>query len=131
MKAELVRNDLVLPEMSYKIVGCAYEVFKELGPGLLEKVYQKGMAKALTKAELRFEQQIRYELMCDGEKMATSYFDFLVEDKVVVELKRGKFFFNAEIEQVLHYLKTSDKKLGLIIRFTDEGARFKRVVNIR
>ncbi|MBI3509986.1 MAG: GxxExxY protein [Bacteroidetes bacterium] len=129
MKAELLRKDLVYPELSYKIVGCAFEVFKALGPGLLEKSYQKALAVSLIANGLAFKEQMKYDMLFHGEKVATNYFDFLVEDKIVIELKRGKFDYPSELDQVLQYLKASGKLLGIIIRFTENGVQFKRIVN--
>ncbi|HTL83279.1 MAG TPA: GxxExxY protein [Bacteroidia bacterium] len=130
MKAELQRKDLVYPELSYKIVGCAFEVFKTLGPGLLEKSYQKAMAVSLRAAGLSFREQVKYDVLFHGEKVATNYFDFLVEDKVVIELKRGKFDYTNELEQVSQYLKSSGKQLGILIRFSERGVQSKRIVNL-
>jgi GxxExxY protein len=130
MKATLERNDLLYPELSYKIVGCAFEVFKEIGPGHLEKVYQRALAIAFRNAGLKFTEQIRYDVEFHNEKVGFGFFDFLVEEKIIVELKRGKTYINKETDQVIGYLKTSDLKLGIIIRFTPEGARCKRLINL-
>lgn len=130
MKATLERNDLLYPELSYKIVGCAFEVFKEIGPGHLEKIYQRALAIAFRKAGLNFIEQPRYDLNFQNERVGYGFLDFLVEEKIIVELKRGKTYLNKEVDQVVDYLKTSNLKLGIIIRFTSEGARFKRLINL-
>ena len=130
MKATLERNDLLYPELSYKIVGCAFDVFKEIGPGHLEKVYQKALAIAFRNAGLSFIEQIRYDVKYHNEKVGYGFFDFLVERKIIIELKRGKISFKKEVDQVVDYLKSSNLQLGIIIRFTPEGAGFKRLVNL-
>ncbi len=130
MKATLERNDLLYPELSYKIVGCAFEVFKEIGPGHLEKVYQRALAIAFRKAGLNFIEQIRYDVKFCDENVGFGFVDFLVEEKIIVELKRGKIYLKKEVDQVVDYLKKSDLSLGIIIRFTPEGARFKRLINL-
>jgi GxxExxY protein len=130
MKATLERNDLLYPELSYKIIGCAFEVFKEIGPGHLEKVYQRALAIAFRNAGLSFIEQIRYDVKFHNEKVGYGFFDFQVEEKIIVELKRGKTYINKEVEQVVDYLKTSKLKLSIIIRFTPEGVRFKRLINL-
>jgi GxxExxY protein len=130
MNAEVKTQDFLCEELSYKIIGCAYEVFNQIGPGHLEKIYLKALAKAFQAKNILYKEQIPYDVMFSGEKIGRGRFDFLVEEKVIVELKRGKFYFAKEINQVSEYLKTNNLKLGLIIRFTPDGVRVKRVVNI-
>lgn len=130
MRAPVNRNDLLYPELSYEIVGCAYDVHNELGGGLLEKVYQKAMSVGFEKRGLSFSEQVHYPITYDGEKVGSGFFDFLVEEKVVVELKRGSHFSRSHIHQVLAYLKQSDLQLGILIHFGLEEVRFKRIINI-
>ncbi|MDQ3110078.1 MAG: GxxExxY protein [Bacteroidota bacterium] len=130
MKATLERKDLLYPELSYRIVGCAFDVFKEIGPGHLEKTYQRALALSFRQAGISFTEQVRYDVKFHNEKAGYGFCDFLVEDKIIVELKRGKSFVNKEVDQVIDYLKKSNLQLGLIIRFTHEGARCKRLINL-
>ena len=126
----LQNDDLLYPELSYKIVGCAFDVFREIGGDHREKIYQRAMSSALRRAGLKFVEQKKQTVHYHGENVGNGFSDLLVEDKIIVELKRGKNYFEKELEQLLDYLKTSKLQLGIIIRFTPNGARFKRVVNI-
>ena len=83
MKAALERNDLLYPELCYKVVGCAFDVFKEIGPGHLEKVYQRSLALAFNNAGIKFKEQIRYDVKYHNEKVGYGFFDFLIEDKLL------------------------------------------------
>ena len=130
MKATLERNDLLHPELSYKVVGCAFDVYREIGSGHLEKVYQNAMSKAFRNANLKFVEQVRYNVKYHNENVGYGFFDFLIEDKIIVELKRGKSYLDKEMDQVVEYLKMSNLQLGIIIRFTPEGAKFKRIINL-
>lgn len=123
------RQDLIYPELSYKLVGLAYNVFNELGHGHLEKIYQKAYAKELKEAEIIFKEQAPYQVIYKEEVIGNNYLDFLVEDKVIVELKRSDFHAKKYIDQVSNYIKVSDLKLALLINFTSNGVRIKRVVN--
>lgn len=129
MRPTINKKDLLFPELSYEIVGCAYDVHNELGGGLLEKVYQKAMAVGLKKRNIAFTEQAHYPIEYQGEKVGTGFFDFLIEDKVVVELKRGSHFSRTHIQQVLAYLKQSKLKLGILIHFGQEEVLFKRIIN--
>ena len=125
------RNDLVYPELSYQLVGIAFMVFNELGYGHLEKVYQKAYARELKNAGLKFIEQAPYAVMYKGEVLTKSFLDFLVEEKVVVELKKSDFFSKKNIDQVNNYLKVSETKLALLFNFASNGVKYKRLVNVK
>ena len=130
MKTVVRRKDLVYPELSYEIVGWAFEVFDELGPGHSEKSYQRALAIALRAKDLQFKEQVYYKLKFRDEIVGRGYLDFLVDEKVILELKKDVNFSKTHIEQVLNYIKLSKLKLGILLNFTKEGVKFKRIVNI-
>lgn len=105
MKPSINKEDLLYPELSYQIIGCAYDVHNELGGGLLEKGYQKALAVSFKNRQIKFEEQIDYPIMFEGEKVGAGFFDFLADGKVVVELKRTQHFSRKKIYQVVTYLK--------------------------
>ena len=127
---ELKRNDLIYPELSYKIIGCAFEVYNSLGFGHSEKFYQKAMAIAFKNAGLLFKEQVYTPLKFQGELVGKLYLDFLVEDKVIVELKKNNHYAKSNIDQVNEYLKTSKIQLALLINFTSTNVNYKRLLNI-
>ena len=124
-------TELVYKEMSYLIVGVLFEVFKEIGYGHKEYVYQKAISLYLTKNQLQYDEQIRFDLIVLGEKITTSILDFLIEDKIILEIKSRSHFRTADYRQVLRYLKTTNKKLAILATFTPGGVRYRRVLNIR
>jgi GxxExxY protein len=126
----LVRKDLVYPELSYQLVGCAFEVFNELGPGHVEKNYQKAFATMLNLKSLAFKEQVYYPLVFKGKVIGKNFLDFLVEDKVIIELKKDQFFSKTHIDQVLNYLKLSNLNLAILINFSKTGVTSKRIINI-
>ena len=130
MKTVVRRKDLVYPELSYEIVGWAFEVFDELGPGHSEKSYQRALAIALRAKDLQFKEQVYYKLKFRDEIVGRGYLDFLVDEKVILELKKDVNFSKTHMEQVLNYIKLSKLKLGILLNFTKEGVKFKRIVNI-
>lgn len=131
MTVQVRRNDLVYPELSFKLVGCAYELFNEIGFGHLEKIYQKGYAALLKKQEIIFKEQVYHPLKIGDEVIGKLFFDFLIDEKVVVELKKDARFSKQHIDQVNQYLKASKLKLALLINFTGNGVVFKRILNIQ
>jgi GxxExxY protein len=127
---QLRRDDLVYPELSYKLIGYAYEVFDELGPGHSEKTYQRSYAVMLRINAHQYAEQVYYPVRFKGEIVSRSFLDFQIDEKIIIELKKDDRFSKTHIEQVLDYLKRSQLKLALLINFTKEGVKFKRIVNI-
>ena len=129
MNNNLNRQDLIYPELSYQLVGLAYSVFNEIGHGHLEKIYQKAYAKELKEAKIEYKEQVAYPVIYKDEIIGNNYLDFLIENKIIIELKRNDFYSKKYIDQVSNYIKVSNLKLALLINFTTNGVRVKRIVN--
>ena len=112
-------------ELTAKIIECALEVHTELGPGLLEGLYEECLYSELVKAGLKVQRQVGMPLIYKEVKMAIGYrVDLLVEDKVIVEIKTVEAFEDVHSAQVLTYLKLSGCKVGLLLNF--KVARLKQ-----
>ncbi len=119
-------------EISYKIRGAIFKVYKELGPGLLESIYEAALCYQLTKDGLSVWKQIPVKVVYDGVILPVDYrLDLLVEDKVIVELKSVEALMNVHHKQLLTYLKITGKKLGILVNFNsdDIGSSIYRKVN--
>jgi GxxExxY protein len=131
MRAELKRKDLVYPELSYQIIGILFEVFRQLGSGYQEKYYQRAIALELRRCKLKYKEQVLMPLNYKNEKIGKYFLDFLIEDKIILEVKKDKNFSRKNIEQVIGYLRAFNLKLGILANFTSQGLKFKRIVNIK
>ncbi|KKP32507.1 MAG: hypothetical protein A2360_03945 [Candidatus Staskawiczbacteria bacterium RIFOXYB1_FULL_32_11] len=120
---------VIYPDLSYKIVGIAFKIFNEVGFGMPEKFYQLAFAKELEIGELTFEREKLANIVYKDNNIGRYFLDFLVDNKVVVELKVRPRFGYVHIRQVLDYLKVSNHKLAIIIYFTKDGVKYKRVLN--
>lgn len=125
----LQRNDLVLPELSYTIIGCAFDVYNELGHGHHEKYYQRALAEAFMSAKLNIKQQAYYPLQYHNKTIGKQFLDFLVEEKVIVEIKKDGKYSKQHIDQVLQYLANTNLQLAILINFSSQGISFKRIIN--
>lgn len=125
------RQDLLFPELSYKIVGSAFDVHNNLGSGHYEKYYQKALAESFSKNQLKFKEQDYFPLKYNNKIIGKNFVDFLVENKIVVEIKKDSRFARSHINQVLEYLKLSSLQLAILINFGNEGVSFKRLVNLK
>lgn len=123
--------DLIYPELCYRIVGILYDAFNNVGPGHKENIYQKAVAIALKKNNITFEEQVYIPIKYKDETIGKYYLDFLIEDKLILEIKKETVFRQQFIKQIYAYLIAHNLKLGIIANFNREGVRFKRIVNIK
>lgn len=130
MPSVVNKKDLLYPELSYQIVGCAYDVFNEIGFGHPEKFYQRAFAEALKNKKLSFTEQLYFPIKFNEKIVGKMYFDFLVEEKVIIELKKNASFSKQNIDQVNQYLKTTGLQLAILVNFSPTGVICKRMVNI-
>lgn len=130
MKAVVTKQDLLYSELSYEIVGCAFTVFNELGYGHHEKYYQRAYSSLLKEKQIPFSEQLYLPLKFREKIIGKFYFDFFIDGKVIVELKKDNRFSKHYIDQVLSYLKVSNMKLAILINFTRDGVVSKRIINI-
>src|SRR5258705_8289062 len=119
-------------EISEKIIGCAIQVHRELGPGLLESSYQECLYFELIQSGLLVEKQKPLPLVYKEVKLECGYrLDLLVENKVIIEVKAVEALSDVHLAQVLTYLKLSQCRLGLLMNFNVALIKdgIKRVVN--
>jgi len=124
------RDDLLYPELSYKIIGVLFDVYNEIGSGYREKHYEKAVGVALRNAGLHYKNQLHIPLTFKGQIVGKDFLDFLIEDKVVLELKKGDRVSKKNIEQVYEYLKATNLQLGIVAQFSSQGLKFKRIINV-
>ncbi len=119
-------------ELSQKIIGCAIEVHKQLGPGLLESAYQECLYYELRLMGLNVQKEKPIPIIYKEVKLDHGYrIDLLVEEKVVVEIKTIEAFNDIHTAQVLTYLRLGEYKLGLLLNFQTTVLKngIKRIIN--
>jgi GxxExxY protein len=125
--AELDANAL-----TEKIIGAAIEVHRHLGPGLLESAYEECLCYELTQLGLRFQRQVHMPIHYKGITLESAYrMDLVVENTIVVEVKATEETARLHAAQLLTYLKSADKQVGLLINFNVPVLKngLRRVVN--
>jgi GxxExxY protein len=118
-------------ELSSIIIGAAIEVHTELGPGLLESVYETCLFHELTKLGLDVKRQVEIPIMYKGMPLETGFrLDIIVQDKLIIEIKAVKELLDVHLAQTLTYLKLTNCKLGLLINFNEARVKhgIRRVV---
>lgn len=122
-------TELLHEDLTYEVRGACFEVYKELGNGHKEKVYHKALSRELQDRGVDFDSEARINITYKDEKVGTYVPDFLVEDKVILEIKAKEAFHKSDIQQFWNYLRGSDYKLGLLVNFgaKDEVEIVRRV----
>ncbi len=120
---------IIHKELSYKIVGILFEVYNELGYGYKEKFYEKALMVALNEQKIKFETQVPFALKFKNKIIGRNYLDFLIEGKVILEIKKGKHFSRGNLDQVKQYLKITNLQLAILANFTPDGIKYIRVLN--
>jgi GxxExxY protein len=116
--------------ITYKIIGCAMAVHRQLGPGLREDSYQRALENSLSEAGLTFEAQKLLSVYDEPEQQGlVGYYilDFVVEGTVVIEIKALRGLDNSHLVQIIGYLAVSCCPIGLLINFGERSLRYRRV----
>jgi GxxExxY protein len=119
-------------KLSQHIIGCCISVHKELGPGLLESVYEECLAIELKNVGLNFKRQVYLPVLYKGEQTNQNFrLDYLIEDEIILELKAIEAVLPIHEVILVTYLKIADKKLGLLVNYHEEVLTkgIKRKVN--
>jgi len=119
-------------ELTDRIIGAAIEVHRHLGPGLLEAVYEECLCYELSQMGLRFNRQVHLPINYKGIKFESAYkMDLVVEDAIVIEIKAIEELLPVHAAQLLTYLKSSNKRVGLLLNFNVPILKsgLKRIVN--
>jgi GxxExxY protein len=109
-------------------MGILFKIYNDLGGGYQEKYYQNALKHAFDKANIPYLEQVRADLISDGKFIGRYYMDFIVNHKIVLEVKVKCFFTQKDIRQVLGYLKRSNLDLGILVSFADTGIKYKRIL---
>lgn len=124
-----MEGKVIYKELSFQIVGILFEVYNELGYGYQEKYYEKAIAQSFAERKIKFKRQAPFKIKFKGNVIGRNYLDFLVDGKIVLEIKKGNYFPKRNIEQVKQYLKLTKLKLAILANFTSNGVKFIRILN--
>jgi len=115
-------------ELTYKIIGAAMEVHKELGHGFLEAVYEEALSRKFSRLRLKFKRHEKTDILYKREKIKEYEANFIVEEVVLVEIKATKGLSKMDEAQVHNYLKATQKEIGLLFNFGTISLEYKRVI---
>lgn len=115
-------------EITDKIIKIFYKVYNTLGYGFLEKVYERAMIVEFDKINLKYDNQYPIKVYCDGEIVGDYVADFIIEEKIIIEIKAIKNLLKQDENQLLNYLTSTNKEIGLLLNY-GETPEIKRKVH--
>jgi GxxExxY protein len=121
-------NEFLYKELSYKIIGLAMEVHRELGSGFLEKVYENALMILFEQNNIKAKQQENIKVKFRNKVIGDYIADIIVDDLIILELKCCKKIDPVHKAQLSNYLKATGKKVGIILNFGKNSLEVERVV---
>ena len=115
-------------ELSYQMRSCLFEVYRQLGHGYLEKVYETALTQEFTTHGLRYENQVAYDVDYKGTIIGHYLADLVVKNKVIIEIKTQNKQPDGAEARLLNYLRASQLFVGLLVNFTFPKTTIKRLV---
>lgn len=125
MKAD---NKFLYKDLSYKVVGCFYEVYNELGPAHKEQIYNEALKIAFDEGDLKFNDKPRLKISFKEKVVGVYEPDFIIEDKIIVEIKSLLNLPKVYEKQLYYYLRGTKYKLGYLVNFGNESIDIRRRV---
>jgi len=123
-----------LDDLTYQVRGCIFEVFKELGPGLLESVYEAALLFELLQKGITVQAQVPVPVLYKSVQLELGFrLDLLIENKIIIEIKSVEMLHDVHKKQLLTYLKLTQKQVGFLVNFNCSDLKDKesiiRIVN--
>jgi GxxExxY protein len=128
MTKQYVKAEYPLSGVTARLIAAAKEVYRKLGPGFEEVIYQRALALELPAHDLEFSREVWIDIHYKGRKIGRKRVDFIV-DEVMVEIKAKAKLEPVDFVQTLSYLKASGYKVGLLLNFGASKLEIKRLVN--
>ena len=116
-------------DITYKIIACAMEVHRKLGPGYPEYIYHRALMIEFRLQNVRFEEEFDIRIHYKGDQVGVRRVDFLVEKIIPVEIKAVTELSDINIAQAKNYLEAGGVEIGLLINFGSSSLQFKRMIN--
>ncbi len=131
MGGKMINEEYKYSAITEKVIGCAMEVHNALGNGFQEVIYQRALAMEMDVAGLQFAREVEMPVHYREHEIGTRRADFLVEGKVLVELKARTLLEGVHLAQAINYLEAYKLEIGLLINFGSKRLEFKRLTNER
>ena len=123
------KEKLIYPELSYILMGILFEVHNKLGTKYQEKHYQKAIEIKLKELNIPYKREVKVNVEFGKENLGEFFIDFIIDNKIILEIKKIWKITQDDIKQVLRYLKAAGLKLAIIANFKHKRLEYRRVLN--
>ena len=124
------KDKLLYGDLSYKMMGVIFDVYNTIGSCHKEKYIQEAIATDFDKLKIKYQREVPVPLIYKDKRIGKYYLDFVVDNKIILEIKRGNGLLQNNFNQLQAYLKALNLKLGILILFSNAKVRFTRILNI-
>lgn len=124
-----MESKIIYQELSYRVMGAVFEVHNTLGPGFLESLYEEALAYEFELRGIPFEKQKEIAVRYKGREVGKHRLDFVIDGKIILELKAVSDLTDVFRKQTTSYLKATGLKLGILINFSTPSVDYERIVN--
>ncbi|HEY1039138.1 MAG TPA: GxxExxY protein [Bacteroidia bacterium] len=115
-------------DLTYKIIGCCYDVHNELGKGFSEIVYKDALEYELNRKNISFTREKKFEIKYKEVILQHSFYaDFVINNQIILEVKAQQGVIDEHTKQVLNYLAVSECEIGLLVNFGESSLKYKRL----
>src|SRR3989338_1054718 len=121
-----IKKPILYEQLTYQIIGIAQNIHRELGPVHKEIVYQRALDEELKSSQMQFDREIALPISYKGKKVGIYRTDFLIDNKVIVEIKALEFLPQNTLTKLSYYLKGTDYRVGLLLNFGTQSLQVKR-----
>jgi GxxExxY protein len=125
----MTERELPFKELTYKVIACAMEVHRVMGPGFQEYIYQRALAIEMKNSGIKFQEEFEIPVHYKGEMIGLRRADFWIENTVSLEIKARTELDNTHLAQAINYIEASNVSTGLLINFGAGSLQFKRIHN--
>lgn len=125
------KTRIIEKELSYEVTGALFDAYKDLGSSFHEKYCQRAVEVHLKKRDISYQKECPVDISVQDVKIGKHFIDFFIENKVILEIKRGNKVSMSHIKQVLAYLRATNVTLGILAYFGNNGVTIKRIINNR
>jgi len=125
----VIKSEYKYSELTGKIIGCAMEVYNNLGNGFQEVIYQRALSFEMELQQIVFAREVEMPIFYKQKDVGTRRVDFLVDEKICVELKALTVLDDVHLAQAINYLEAFNLEVGLLINFGNTELEFKRIQN--
>ena len=115
-------------DLSYRLIGCFYEVYNELGPAHKEQIYHEALKVSFTEKKIEYKENKRIKIKFRNKDIGIYQPDFVIEDKIIIEIKSVLNMPKVFEKQLYYYLRGTDYKIGYLVNFGNEGIDIRRRV---